>query len=153
MQPQGIGSHELTRTKSWLSEQSLQEESSVRSAKGLLAAAQVLYSSKLPYTEQFKAVVWLAVLTLPVFAAAAIGIYCVGKTASGAVLAAAAVGAIAGCAAMGALGVPKKLGNVYCFNDGRLLEHECRDFDSKGFANAASQPGTSSSKVLSLAFS
>lgn len=120
--------------------------------QGFLAAIKVLYSSKLPNSEQLQAVVWLAVLTLPVFAAATAGLYFAGKTAGGAVLAIAAAASVAGSWLMGKIGVPKQLGDLYCYNDGQALERLCREFDTRGFTSEV-QSAKGSSDILSIAFS
>lgn len=119
--------------------------------QGLLAALETLYSSKLPSAEQVEAVFWLAVLTLPVFAAAAAGLYFAGRLASGAVLAVAALAAVGGFYAMVAFGVPTHLGDVYCYNDGRVLERTCRDFDEWGFTSRVSS-ADSPTEILSIAY-
>jgi hypothetical protein len=33
------------------------------------------------------------------------------------------------------VGTPTALGDFYCYNDGVVLERECREFDSRGFAS------------------
>jgi hypothetical protein len=66
------------------------------------------------------------------------------------------VGAIAygGGIALGVITIPSQLGDVYCYNNGVVLEHACRKFDSVGFVTQASPyvgSVSGSPKVLSWA--
>ena len=118
--------------------------------QGLLAASQALYSTELPSSEQLKAVWWLAVLTLPVFAAAVTIVSLLGKGHIMALMGLAALASLGGSIIMGAT-VPKQLEEVYCYNDGQVLENECREFQTEEFL-AEWYTADGSSERLSVAF-
>jgi hypothetical protein len=109
--------------------------------QGFLAAIAKLYTRELPSAEQIKAVFWLAVLTLPVFLAAVAGMFFLGKIYTPVVLGLAAAAAILGGVVMDKAAVPATLKDVYCYNDGRVLEHQCRQFNEAGFQRSTTAAG------------
>jgi hypothetical protein len=103
--------------------------------QGFLAAVKILYAPSIPSAQQLAAVLWLALLTLPVFGAAGALTYFFGRTSFPVLGILIGLAAYLGGMGLAELGTPTALGDFYCYNDGVVLEHECRAFDSLGFAS------------------
>src|SRR5215211_6789943 len=108
--------------------------------QGLLGLFGVLYEGpSLPSGKQVEAVAVLFLITLPVAAWVLAVVLLLGKMSGPGVLIAAGVVSYFGGVAMAGAGVPKDLGDFYCFADlsdqGISYESACRQFDTLGFVS------------------
>lgn len=105
--------------------------------QGFLGAVEALYSSAIPSSTQLEAVVWLAVITAPLFAFVFVLVALIGKAATPGVLIGAGVAAFAGSFIVSGVSAGDQLAGVYCFadfTDGRIVYEEvCRQFNDVGF--------------------
>jgi hypothetical protein len=92
-------------------------------------------------TQIVQSLLWLAVLTLPVLAAAVAGVLVLGKANGPVSLMVTAAAAIAGAYVVGQLGAPAQLGELYCYasvtTDGLVYEHACRVMETRGFVTGS----------------
>ena len=94
---------------------------------------------------------FLIVVTLHISAAAAVFALLVGKTAFPALLAVAALMASFGVGLVNdATDAAESIADFYCFNDGTVLEKQCREFKERGFY-ASTQGGSTEQNVDLLA--
>jgi hypothetical protein len=107
--------------------------------QGLLAAFRKLFSApELLSGQQIEAVVWLAIITIPLFGFVAVGTAMLGHWPTPGVLIVAGAVAVASVTVVSGMSVPQQLGDLYCYAGagphGEIVyEHQCHTFDSQGF--------------------
>ncbi len=118
--------------------------------QGLAGLFRALYSPQVPSAQQVLGVFLLALLTLPVFASFVVGVGFAGRPLNGPVtLLMMGLVAVVGAALTRHLAFDS-LRDFYCYNNGAVLEHQCRDFNYVAFNSAAAASGGGPAGAVSI---